>query len=427
MRISSNLFFQTGLHSINQQQSDLLHLYQQTASGQRMVTPADDPLAAAQSINLAQSQSQNARFAENRAVLKTNLGIEENALNSVTLLLQDVKTRLIEAGNGTMSDADRATLSNVLANAKQNLLGLANSQDGSGQYLFSGHRGNQPAFEQSSSGTVSYNGNGGQRLVQADATRQIAASDVGSDVFMSATAGSRVYITKADADNSGTGVSGSPVITNPSDPSVGRTFVIEFGDSLPLTYTVTMKGYTDQADPPVAHPDETTAVPIAFADGTTRIQVSPGMQVSFSGTPAPGDSFTVEPAAQTNKSDTTADLNIFGTLDDIIAALGTPLEDDADTARFQNSLATAIQKIDVNYDQVLTVRSSVGARLNEIDAMNNSGQQRGLGYAQRLSDLEDVDYYQVTAQLQLRTAALEAAALAFKQIQGTSLFNMGGN
>src|SRR5690606_14467229 len=104
----------------------------------------------------------------------------------------------------------------------------------------------------------------------------------------------------------------------------------------------------------------------------------------------------------TNKSDATADLNIFQTLDDIIAALSNPLEDDADTARFQNSLATAIQKIDVNYNQVLTVRSSIGARLNEIDAMNNSGQQRSLGYSQRLSDLEDVDYYQVTAQLQLR-------------------------
>ncbi len=35
MRISSNLFFQTGLKSINAQQSDLMHLYQQIGSGQR--------------------------------------------------------------------------------------------------------------------------------------------------------------------------------------------------------------------------------------------------------------------------------------------------------------------------------------------------------------------------------------------------------
>ena len=83
MRISSSLLFQTGLNSINAQQSDLMHLFQQIGSGQRMVTPADDPLAAAQSINIRQSQSMNLRYAENRQVVQSNLGIAENTLSSV--------------------------------------------------------------------------------------------------------------------------------------------------------------------------------------------------------------------------------------------------------------------------------------------------------------------------------------------------------
>src|SRR5690606_32722819 len=102
MRISSTLFFQTGLNSINAQQSDLMHLYQQVGSGQRMVTPADDPLAAAQAINISQAQTMNKRFADNREVANRNLGIEDNTLQSVTLLLQDLKTQLVSAGNGTM-------------------------------------------------------------------------------------------------------------------------------------------------------------------------------------------------------------------------------------------------------------------------------------------------------------------------------------
>src|SRR5690606_41280482 len=64
--------------AINAQQADLLHLYQQAASGQRMVTPADDPLGAAQAVNLSQSQSLNERYAANRDVLKMNLGNEED-------------------------------------------------------------------------------------------------------------------------------------------------------------------------------------------------------------------------------------------------------------------------------------------------------------------------------------------------------------
>src|SRR5690606_15585276 len=148
MRISSSLFFQTGLNSINAQQSDLMHIYQQVASGQRMVTPSDDPLAAAQAVNISQSQSINARFVANRSVLNRDLSMEENTLKSVTLPLQDVKTRLEEAGNGTMSDVDRATLSNVLKEARTNLLGLANATDGNGQYLFSGARGEVSPFQE---------------------------------------------------------------------------------------------------------------------------------------------------------------------------------------------------------------------------------------------------------------------------------------
>src|SRR5690625_4968498 len=208
MRISSSLLFQTGLNSINAQQSDLLHLFQQIGSGRRMVTPADDPLGAAQAINIRQSQTLNARYAENRSVVQSNLGTEENTLNSVTLLMQDIKTRLVEAGNGTMSDADRKTLAGVLRHAHTNLLGLANATDGSGQYLFSGSRGNVAAFAEY--GT--YLGDHSQRNIQVDQTRQLAGSDVGSDVFARATPGITTYLTAAGTQfgqahtNTGTGV-----------------------------------------------------------------------------------------------------------------------------------------------------------------------------------------------------------------------------
>src|SRR5690606_5633048 len=137
MRISSNLLFQTGLNSMNAQQSDLMRLFQQIGSGQRMVTPADDPLAAAQAINLRQSEALNLRLGDNRHVAMQNLGSEDNTLSSVVMLMQDIKTTMIEASNGTMSDADRMTLSTVLTSARDNLLSLANATDGNGQFLFS--------------------------------------------------------------------------------------------------------------------------------------------------------------------------------------------------------------------------------------------------------------------------------------------------
>ena len=427
MRISSTLFFQTGLNSINAQQSDLLHLFQQTASGKRMVSPADDPLAASQAVNIRQAQSLNQRFADNREQLKSNLGIELNALDSTVTLLQDVKTRLVQAGNGTLSDADRATLATVFSNAKSTLLGLANSTDGSGQYLFSGHAGNQPAFLADNNGRVAYNGDQGQRLIQADQTRQIAYSDVGSTIFAQAAQGSRAYVTQAGVANTGTGLIGAPVITHPKGDNVGGSFQIVFSETpapdSTVQYTVHALGETGNL----------TAIdgggPHDFQSGTNALTIPGGLQVAFSGNPKAGDAFQLLPAVA-NEGGVGVDLNIFNALDDIVLALNTPTQGNIDASvgvALGNALATAMQKIDISYDQVLTVRSSVGARLNEIEAIDANGAARDLSYSGQISRLEDLDYYSATTQLQLRQSALEAAALAFRKIQSANLFSIGSN
>ena len=408
MRISSTLFFQTGLNSINAQQSDLMHLYQQIGSGQRMVTPADDPLAAAQAINISQSLTLNQRFAANREVANRNLGVEENTLNSVTGLIQDIKTALVQAGNGTLSDADRATLADVLSNAKNTMLGLANSTDGSGQYLFSGSKGGSEAFQLDPvSKKITYQGDQQQRKIQADQTRQIAGSDIGSDIFNRATPGTNSYLTSAATGNTGTGVIGAPTITGQATHVAG-------------TYTITFTTADSYTIKNAALPPTDPGVTGTYNSTDGFITLPNDVQVKLSGKPAATDSFTVEPAA-------TADLNVFDTLDQVIGALSSNLHNDSATAKFQNTLASAIQRMDVHYDNVLTVRASVGARMNEIEALDSNGALRTLSYRSQLSGLEDVDYYSATMQLELRKSALEAAALAFRKIQGTSLFNMGAN
>jgi flagellar hook-associated protein 3 FlgL len=509
MRISSTLFFQTGLNSINAQQSDLMHLYQQIGSGQRMVTPADDPLAAAQAINISQSQSLNKRFADNREVAKSNLGIEENTLNSVTTLLQDIKTRLIEAGNGTMADADRATLSNVLASARTSLLGLANATDGSGQYLFSGAKGSTAAFQEVG-GKIVYMGDQNQRNIQADQTRRIAGSDVGSDIFNRAAPGTSVYLSTAGTTNAGSGVVTKPSITDLSGTGIGQTYTITFTSDTDYTvdvsdsagnavYSYGGTGYvagstksialqggvqielTGQPaagdtfkiepasaaaytaapstaipadmiigtprvkDPALADPNNTFAVQftspttydVVMTDGDGNVSTVvaggvydplvsntlefQGMELQISGTPTGTEQIDVSATA----SGTNTNLNVFDTLDSIIAALKNPMGgDDLATAAFRNSLSTAIQRIDVNYNNVLTVRASVGARMNELEGLDANGAQRTLGYRSQLSKMEDLDYYSATTQLQLRSSALEAASLAFRKIQSLSLFNM---
>lgn len=413
MRISSALYFQTGLNSINKQQSDLVHTFQQLGSGRRMVTPADDPLAAAQTITLAQSKSMNQRFAENRHVALRQLGEEENVLMSMIPQVNGAKTRLLEAANGTLSDADRTILAGVFEEMRDSLANLANAKDASGQYIFSGSKGNTAPFViDPATNKYVYQGDQVDRNIQADQTRQIPASDHGVDLLLRATPGSTIFLTSGHANNTGTGVIGGVNITDITlaANAADATITVENNGDL----TVTWQGINGAPDV------ETKTIPAAEFSTSGVVDLGNGVTVQLSGEPKAGDTFRLDNAQAKTGSD---DLNILNTLEEVIAALKQPVDaNPAAKAQMQNVLNGAMQKIDMTYDNILTVRASVGARMNEIEAIDASGQLQSLHLASEISRLEDLDYYTASTQLELRTSALEAAALAFKKIQSTNLF-----
>ena len=432
MRISTSLMYGTGLNTISAQQSDLMQLFQQIGSGQKMVTPADDPLAASQAVNISQSQALNARYAANRTVANQNLGTEDNALVSVMNLLSSTRTSLVQAGNGTLSDADRATLSDVLKGVQQSLLGLANTTDGNGQYLFSGSQGSAPAYGQtpvdpsdlSQGYTYQYQGDGLQRNIQANQTRQIAGGDVGTDIFQRAQPGTLTYASEQLAQGSGsTAVVGQPLVIDPAANQGARYgFSVAFSKDASgvLQYQVTTTDYRADSAAVPPQPVTTTGPLTPWVSGQPSIDLGQGTTVQVSGDPADGDTFAVRPL---QASDT--DVNIFSTLGNLITALQKPAQGDPQSAAsLRNVLNTAMQKLATNYDNVLTVRASVGTRMNELTALDNTGAQSGLGYAKTLSGLEDLDYYDAFTKLSLRQMALQGAASAFQTIQGLNLFTL---
>jgi len=406
MRISSNLFFQSGLKALNAQQADLHHIFQQLGSGKRVITPADDPLAAAQSVNIGQAQALNERYKANRHIARQNLDAEENVLKSVVHVLQDIKGRLIEAGNGVLSDADRHTLSDTLKDAKTGLLALANARDGSGQYLFSGHQQVESSpFDAQGKWNSALSGT---RLIQVDQMRQLAVSDLGADIFARATPGSRQYLTAADVNNTGTGEIASPTVTDPNGKNIGKSFEIQF--TSPGQYNVLVGGMVVSADQ-------------AYDPAQPTLSLPGGVSINLKGQPQAGDRFTIRPATSLN----TTEMNVFASLDAIAQALNADTYDSSNpvaVAGLHNAITTALQRFDVHYDNVSAVQSSIGTRGQELTAIDDSGMNTNLSYSQQLKQLEDLDYYEATAQFQLRTAALEAATLAFRKIQSASYMNL---
>lgn len=407
MRVSSGSVFDTNVAMLNQQQSTLLHTNQQVASGRRMLTPADDPAASANALQVSQAEGTNAQYTTNRNAVKSATGMSEAVLQSVSTLLTDAKTMAVQAGNGALSPADRQSVAGELQGRLDQLIALANSTDGTGNYLFSGFQGKTLPFVNTSLG-VQYMADDGQRMIQVSNSRQMAASDSGADIFMRVKNGNGTFVTEAAASNTGAGAIGQGSVTN-ATLLTGSRYQLTF--TSPTTYTVTETKANGEVLPPVPVAPE---APYEYVSGEAFNL--PGMQLSIIGMPDPGDTFTVAPS--TNEG-------LFKTMADLITALNTtnPAGSAATSAQLSSSLSKAMSGLDRGLDNVLTARASLGARMNELDSLQATGEDLGLQYKQTLSTLQDLDYNKAISDLNRQTTSLTAAQKSFKQIAELSMFN----
>lgn len=400
MRISTSTLFETGSARLSDLQSSLMKTQQQISSGRRVMTPADDPVASARALEISQSQSANAQYAANRQGAKDSLSMEEGILQSVTSLIQDVKTAVVSAGNGALDAPQRKFIASDLQGRFDELLGLANTRDGMGNYLFSGFQVALQPFVQSAGG-ASYLGDQGQRMVQAGPTRQMALSDTGNAIFENNPTGNGTFVTAATGTNTGSGIVSPGSVVNAA-ALTGHQYAINFSVVAgATTYDVV---------------DSTTSTTLSTGNAYVSGQsiAFDGLQFDIKGSPADGDKFTVDPS--TNQS-------IFTTLKNLIDVLNAPATGAAGQANLANGLATANGNLDHALDNVLTVRASIGSRLNEIDSLDNLGSDLDLQYSQTLSGLQDLDYAKAITQLTQQQTTLTAAQQSFVKISGLSLFN----
>ncbi|MBI1173840.1 MAG: flagellar hook-associated protein 3 [Sideroxydans sp.] len=195
MRISSSTIYDLNVSSMNQQQYNILQTQTHISSTKRVMTPADDPVAAAQIVTVNQSIATNSQFTtKNNVAAQASLGLADNALQGISSLIQSMQSTAVNAGNGSLTNADRQSLAISLQGQLDQMIALANSTDGAGNYLFSGGQGNVQPFTKTTTGAT-YNGDDVQRMVQVAASLRMAASDSGADVFMRIKNGNGTFAT----------------------------------------------------------------------------------------------------------------------------------------------------------------------------------------------------------------------------------------
>ena len=406
MRLSTQNFYNTTTNQLNNLQSALARTQMQLSTNRRVLTPSDDPVASARALEVSQALDMAAQFGTNRGSAKSSLSQVESSLNNASNLLLDMQQRTVQAGSSAMLPSDREALAVELEGRLADLLGVANTTDGAGGYLFSGYMTTTEPFARTPEG-ARYQGDQGVRQLQVGESRKMPLSASGSAVFEANPTGNGVFQTQAAGTNQGTGVISSGSVVNRA-ALTGAKYEVSFtvSDSVPAVATYGVND-TSTVPPTVVSTDQ------PYKEGT---QISfGGMAFDIKGEPADGDTFTVAPSEKQS---------VFTTVTDLISALRAPADTPAGKAALSNQLNTAMDNLKSAHDNVLTVQASVGAHMKELDYLDSAGDDLMIQQATTLDDLQGLDMVKAISDFSQQQMTLQAAQMSFKTMSGLSLFNV---
>ena len=408
MRLSTNQIFNQGVNSILDTQERLLKAQDQIVSQTRLLKPSDDPAATAQVMRLNERIELTKQYEVNGTILINHLNTEEVAITSLKIAMDRLKVLAIQAGSGSLADADRVGLGFEVDSIRKQVLDTMNTRNANGDYIFSGFQSSiEPFVFNPATQKYDYMGDEGELKLQISSSVKLSAGDNGKKLFENVDA--RLQTTNIGV-TAGAGTGG--VITVESQAAydtyhkanydtttaANNIFDVTYAGP-PDTYSITNNGTGAVVVP---------ATPFSPIDGVNF----QGLNIKGQGT-APGSvlSFTLS---------TPAKQNILTTINDFHKALNVG---GGFTPVLSEALKDAMVQITNSANQVAVVQASLGGRLNVVDSILSSNLEINHANQKTRSDLAEIDYAEAVTILMKEESALEAAQATFGRVSRLSLFD----
>lgn len=410
MRISTLQSYNKGLNSILDSQTQVSKTQQQVSTGRRVLTPADDPIAATKILQLQQDQALREQFGKNITGAEGRLTLEETQLAGITDNLTRLKELTIKAGDGSQTISDRQAIAAEVREILGSTVDLMNSKDAGGEYLFGGFKGGTEPFQEGENGRYEYAGDEGQRFLSIASSTTVATGDNGKELFVDIEAADNTFTTGLNPLNKGS------AFINPGFVVDEEAYADFYPEDLVITFNansaITPPGpnYTirQASDGRVVDGMDT----VGYSEGNDIIVA--GVSIKISGKPESGDEFLVNSSEKQGITDT-----IYRLMDGL-----NNLEDNPeDGTTLENLLADTLNNLAFAQTSISQVRSEVGARLNVLENTENLAADIDLVSKTVLSKLSDVDFAEAVSRLSLETFLLETAQQSYAKIQNLSLFN----
>lgn len=421
MRVSTSQIYNIANISMKQAQNAVVKTQEQIATNKRILSPADDPVAATTILQLNQELARIEQYGKNINLAENNLNLEDAALKSVINLVQRIQELAVSAGNtAVMTRADYQALAAEVESRMEELLNLQNTRNASGQYIFAGYQGGTIPFSNDGGGNFTYHGDEGQLRLQASASVTVAVSDSGKRLFVDIPSSHNTFTTEANPANRAVPAAsisvGNVIDQDAYDKLFPADLVVTFNDHNAIAPPTPGANFTvsERNSGKILLENQPYVQGQAIEVGGIRFHIdgTPNPAVTADGTP--GDSFFIN---ATNKQDMLTTLSRFS------EAMRNVKDTPESKAELGKIVAKTLTNLQNSVTQISAVQGEVGARLNTLESAKDLNLDTELFSRKVLSDLEDLDIAEASTRLAMESMVLSAAQQSFIKVSQMTLFN----
>jgi flagellar hook-associated protein 3 FlgL len=399
MRVSTAQFYFQNSQQLSSLQSDVNEQVKYLSSGKRVLTAKDDAVSYGTLAGYKDELSNIDKYQRNITQAENRNSLQETSFSNAEDVMQQLKQLFIQANNGSLNDGDLDALAKLAENSQEQLLGIANTKDETGGYIFSGFQTQVTPFNSQADGSVTYQGDSGVREIQIGKNVMVATNQAGDEAFTNISNPIGDFSAIYNTNNSGTAVHSASIV----DPS----------------------SYDVLGNPPDYNFNFTSATDLTVTDGNGAVVFNTtaytagqtiafnGVEVQLNGNPLPGDDFDITPEKN---------ISIFDT---VKSAIDWMQKGTNPPSSVQHSVE--YNKVLAQLDQALNHMTSrqvdAGVRLSLVDVQTSNHLDTELNITSGLSNLEDLDFAKAVATFEQSQVSLQAAQQSFVQIKNLSLFN----
>lgn len=430
MRVSTSMQYQNHLNYLQTANGRLDLASQRYNTGQLFQTAGENPSGMAASIKYGSDIAAYEQYATNANIVADTLSQEETALGQIWDSLSSIRTRLIQAVNGTLDDGSRAALAEDIKQTQAQIFDLMNTKNGDGDYIFSGANCTTPTYTLTSDGQYKCQADGSNKYVMVSPTIKVQTTDSGVNIFENCHLASDFNTTAS-------------TFTNPdgTNPSTGFTAAVDDYDQFLAFYN----DHYDYSDVTTANDFRINVTGNKFdlvdsqgnvldsgeiKDGKITVQgmeftVPNDFDYNSTATPAPTGSIeiTLAPPEQDN---------ILNQLTNIINDLLVPSDEYGEVqadgsvmsnAQLTRNISRLQETVSNAMDLVDQYRGYVGARGANIDNIIKSNENLSLIKSEAKANVTEIDAFQAVSDLVLANNALSVAQQSYNLVHSSTLFD----